>query len=566
MKESEKALLPDLYELNPATGRYRKKKKSKKNEKVKDNFLSLPSPQMVQVATFDQPTKQQLELDQLRKDLIESKERLVQLEKAKENKEQVIQPVVSSLPVVLTEEEIQSERQKEKKEIKVEESTIKQKEREKEEEEEEEQQQQQQQNRRSELLIKQKEDKKKGLETIMKRINKKLNFKNWNEFNKYIKENPTSLNEFEINLIANKLDINYAIDQLKEKNDTTQISKVEEYLNHIDSLEAVDFTGTGKNISSTQFVDVDKEILSLLKQRIKIISALEHKDTIKLIDEDSGNSVISDPIIPSLSKKPEKQPDPSSDPEQNPEVGQQTNVSAEQVPIDPSTTQKTVEVPKDKFSPKYHINSIIFYFGNSNPQWDFVLQNNLDKLDISKETIKKLSRDIVDSYGHRFLIDEVKSDGDKVELNELLQLQILFESSMIKRGSHALMKVSDLVKFQSKLAANNKPQQQTIPQVIDGVADDAQQQQQVELMNNNQQKAIPEQTQTQENVPINEIVTVTQSKLSADILEAYENKHTYDNGKIIITPKVHIPEEIIPVFLPDPEFSFGKRLRRKNKY
>jgi hypothetical protein len=263
-------------------------------------------------------------------------------------------------------------------------------------------------------------------------------------------------------------------------------------------------------------------------------------------------------IITDLEKKsisldpkpvPEPVPRPESDPLSEPDASVPSLPDDETLPAgtenvdlpdqETETKQINVEVPKSEFAPKYHLDSILFFFGTlENPAFDPVLSNNVKTRKLSKETIIKYCDALISSYSTKWLVFERQSQGDYLELNELLQLETLWKRNLMAKGKQALVNIGDLTRMSNKLAASSRPNNYVPPsaQTVDDIPASA------EDLANEQQRAAREQENadlprreiTEPSTQVTEISTVTESQIIADFLEAYDKKGTYENGKLIM--------------------------------
>ena len=254
-------------------------------------------------------------------------------------------------------------------------------------------------------------------------------------------------------------------------------------------------------------------------------------------------------------------PDPKKDPLGDP---YDDSLGPESVDpqVEPVIRTKTVEIPSLKMQPKYHLDSILFNFGTiTDVKWDQTLANNVEKFKSDKKTINLYIDTLISEYSKKFLIFKRKSDGDRVELNELLQLEQLFESNFMKRGDRAIVKVSDLQKLSARINGSNAKVQMPPRNdfVVDGVANSAEDQ----ALMNQPTKNVPQ-------APSQEITTVTENKVIADFVKLYDNRTTNERGKkmvddVKIQALLDRKAPFVTSYLPDPKFNFGFRLTNKKK-
>jgi glutaredoxin-related protein len=81
---------------------------------------------------------------------------------------------------------------------------------------------------------------------------------------------------------------------------------------------------------------------------------------------------------------------------------------------------------KNEHAPKYHLDSILFYFGSTTrPDWDQELEVNVFKAKLKKDEIIKFSDSVIANYGSIFFVYKRKSDTIQ-EFHELIQLQFCY--------------------------------------------------------------------------------------------------------------------------------------------
>lgn len=137
---------------------------------------------------------------------------------------------------------------------------------------------------------------------------------------------------------------------------------------------------------------------------------------------------------------------------------------------------EAIIVPAGPFVPKYHLIPITFMYGSAKtPNWDYSLVRAIEALDMSKEEINQYIDLILAAYGPRILVPKRLSDGDRVELNEVLQLMYSTERTMQigNRARKAVMSVGDLVRFEQALSGPTTtppadPNQITPPDDVEG--------------------------------------------------------------------------------------------------
>jgi hypothetical protein len=159
--------------------------------------------------------------------------------------------------------------------------------------------------------------------------------------------------------------------------------------------------------------------------------------------------------------------------------------------------------------PKYHINSILFYFG-PDLDYDPELLKNVYSSDMSKEEIIKGIDSIIANYGSILFAYERKSESID-EFHELIQLQFCYLRNLMRgpRVKMAAMQVSDIVNFQNSLGS----QQEQVDPFVEA---------------NNLDQTIPQDTvnATQVQIPENELID--------KIYKEYQNSPTDVYGKPVV--------------------------------
>jgi hypothetical protein len=109
---------------------------------------------------------------------------------------------------------------------------------------------------------------------------------------------------------------------------------------------------------------------------------------------------------------------------------------------------------KDEHAPKYHLNSILFYFGSTTkPDWDLELEANVyNNAKLKKEEIIKFSDSVIANYGSILFVYIRKSDTIQ-EFHELIQLQFCYLRNLARgtRTKMAMVPISSLTNFANKL-------------------------------------------------------------------------------------------------------------------
>lgn len=184
-------------------------------------------------------------------------------------------------------------------------------------------------------------------------------------------------------------------------------------------------------------------------ERVRVF--LQRSEAIQL--EEAGY----DPLpsgVPSVTSGGDSGGNPFSDPDDDDPDGAETDtLSAE----DPVPLNNTVILPTSPYKPKYHLDAIRFMYGNVDvPNWDPSVALALQKSGLSKDAINKYIDTLIATYGSKMLIFKRKSNGDIVELNEVMQLQYSIERGMQigPRARQAVVSVADLVKFDNSLRTN----------------------------------------------------------------------------------------------------------------
>ena len=160
------------------------------------------------------------------------------------------------------------------------------------------------------------------------------------------------------------------------------------------------------------------------------------------------------PVIPSdPNPVPKLSPNPAADPP----------VESNQDTVDPnfiSPSGSTVNFKlQSEFKPKYHLIPIAVMYGSVEiPQWDEGILMTVSQM--KSKDVNKLIDAVIREYKYKLLLFKRKSNGDLVELNEVLQLQYSFERGMQinTRGPKGLIDLKDLTSISNSI---NDPSQIT---------------------------------------------------------------------------------------------------------
>lgn len=186
--------------------------------------------------------------------------------------------------------------------------------------------------------------------------------------------------------------------------------------------------------------------------------------------------------------------------------------------VSPEATTTVPEVISDR-KPKYHLTSIMYYFGSStNPEWDYELENSVFSSEISRDDMVDAMDAIIDKYGTDILVMERKSDT-KNEYHELVQLMFCRMRNMHRgtRQKTAQVPISSLVGFHNKLAG-----QQMMPQTVGVDADGNERPQSNGSGLNNLNLKMQQVSPT---------VKIAQNQAIEQVLEAYRKRPYDERGK-----------------------------------
>jgi hypothetical protein len=192
----------------------------------------------------------------------------------------------------------------------------------------------------------------------------------------------------------------------------------------------------------------------------------------------------------------------------------------------PNATDFAVPEVKDEHAPKYHLDSILFYFGSkTKPDWDFELQENVFNSKLTHVEIVRNIDAIIKNYGSILFVYENKSSS-LAEFHELIQLQFCYIRNL-SRGSRtkmAMVPISSLTNFANKLNGPTEVRNDFV-QPLEG-ADSVSQADQGNQVGTMPQ---PEQLGNQVQIPV----------LQNKVVEAYRNRPYGLYGKPVTNPIVN---------------------------
>jgi hypothetical protein len=210
----------------------------------------------------------------------------------------------------------------------------------------------------------------------------------------------------------------------------------------------IDSAKKGKRLEPASLSESEKkalQIIGMIKNpsvsREEVLNVLSDNPFVRIDNEDElMNKYKPEGFIP---KSPE--PEPVSNQQE------QTDPQAQQQP-QPQANFGTVVDQVDKIV--YHKDAILLmYNDDKNPEWDLELENTIKNSKFSKEFMLKASKSIIDNYGSKIFVYELKTDGSLQEFLELIQLQYSFERGYLKgsRSKNALVSIKDLTNFSNSL-------------------------------------------------------------------------------------------------------------------
>jgi hypothetical protein len=216
--------------------------------------------------------------------------------------------------------------------------------------------------------------------------------------------------------------------------------------------------------------------------------------------------------------------------------------------------------------PKYHLDSILFYFGSTTrPDWDPELENNVFSSGLNKEEIVRNSRAVLEGFGPKLFIFALKTDGKLEEFHELIQLQFCCLRNLARgpRTKNALVPISSLAGFAAKLQAPVSSQVEPEPEVRGDFVEPLESVSQIGGPRAQDEDTVLGEAQLQPQVVESEErqgvqVQVTPSQAFKDILDNYRERPFDDHGKprfnqdIIDQTKIHRGNFIGPNSLKDP--------------